>query len=346
MINKELLQFKDEFLKELREIEIKFEKKLEKQSVIIAIKNQEQEDKINLTIQKNDELLDTVLDQKAKIEKISELYTSQKKLNDMLIAHEMRINNLLNDNKKLERNYDKIIIDNLRVPGYIGISCTFKNLSEYIQNNINEIQKIKSEKENDKKMAEDIKNKLDNFIKNMLSLVDNSVNRCNQYTDSKQLYLENILKNKLVEIDEKNMDLRTQLFTNISKVNKQVENFELKLNELYNLKEDVNNEIDIKFKEIIKDFEVTKSDIKQNIQEIIEYKNSLNGSIDKKFDNLIKNQKNNTKFDFNSKKNEDILSSNIKSFRDSNKREEIMNTFSISKSSKNNNLKYNNSIKY
>ena len=345
MINKELLQFKDEFLKQLREIEIKFEKKLEKQSIIIAIKNQEQEDKINLTIQKNDELLDTMLEQKTKIEKISELYTSQKKLNDMLITHEMRINNLLNDNKKLERNYDKIIIDNLRVPGYIGTSCTFKNLSEYIQNNINEIQRIKNEKENDKKINEDIKNKLDNFIKNMLSLVDNSVNRCNQYTDSKQIYLENILKNKLVEIDEKNMDLRTQLFANISKVNKKVENFGLKLSELYNLKEDVNNEIDIKFKEIIKDFEVTKSDIKQNIQEIIEYKSSLNGLIDKKFDNLIKNQKNNTKFDFNLKKNEDILSSNIKSFRDSNKREEIMNTFSISKSSKNNNLKYKNSIK-
>ena len=345
MINKELLQFKDEFLKELREIEIKFEKKLEKQSIIIAIKNQEQEDKINLTIQKNDKLLDTMLDQKTKIEKISELYTWQKKLNDMLITHEMRINNLLNDNKKLERNYDKIIIDNLRVPGYIGTSCTFKNLSEYIQNNINEIQRIKNEKENDKKMNEDIKNKLDNFIKNMLSLVDNSVNRCNQYTDNKQIYLENILKNKLVEIDEKNMDLRTQLFANISKVNKKVENFGLKLSELYNLKEDVNNEIDIKFKEIIKDFEVTKSDIKQNIQEIIEYKSSLNGLIDKKFDNLIKNQKNNTKFDFNLKKNEDILSSNIKSFRDSNKREEIMNTFSISKSSKNNNLKYKNSIK-
>ena len=345
MINKELLQFKDEFLKELREIEIKFEKKLEKQSIIIAIKNQEQEDKINLTIQKNDKLLDTMLDQKTKIEKISELYTWQKKLNDMLITHEMRINNLLNDNKKLERNYDKIIIDNLRVPGYIGTSCTFKNLSEYIQNNINEIQRIKNEKENDKKMNEDIKNKLDKFIKNMLSLVDNSVNRCNQYTDNKQIYLENILKNKLVEIDEKNMDLRTQLFANISKVNKKVENFGLKLRELYNLKEDVNNEIDIKFKEIIKDFEVTKSDIKQNIQEIIEYKSSLNGLIDKKFDNLIKNQKNNTKFDFNLKKNEDILSSNIKSFRDSNKREEIMNTFSISKSSKNNNLKYKNSIK-
>ena len=337
MINKELLQFKNELLKELREIEIKLDKKLEKQSIKIEIKNQEQEDKINLSIQKNDQVLGTLLDQKTKIEKLSELYISQKKLNDMLISHEMRINNLLNENKKLEKNYDKIIIDNLTVPGYIGSSCTFKNLSEYIQSNINDMEKIKNDKISNKKITDDIKIKVDNFFKNMLTLVDNSVTRCNKYTDNKQVYMENILKNKLVEFDEKNMELRTQLFTNFSKTIKQLEKFEIKFNELKNLKEDVNNEIELKFKDIIKEFEENKLIIKQNIEEITNYKKSLNDLIDKRFDNLIKSQKNNSKFDFKFKKNEEILTPKIKSFRGSNKREDLINTFNINKNTKNNN---------
>ena len=47
MINKELLELKNEFLKEIREIETKLDKKLEIQSYIFDTKNHEQEEKIN-----------------------------------------------------------------------------------------------------------------------------------------------------------------------------------------------------------------------------------------------------------------------------------------------------------
>ena len=333
IINKELLLLKDEFLKEIRDLETKLDSKLEKQSIILGCQNQEQEDKINLTIQKNEKLYENMLEQKNKLEKISELSVSQKKLNDMLISHEMRINTLLTENKKLFLNYDKIIADNLIVPGYIGSSCPYKNLSEYLQYNINEIQKIKNEKESDKKITEDIKNKLDYFMKNMLTLVDNSVTRCNQYADNKQVYLENILNNKLVEFNEKNMNLRTQIFTNFSKTNRQVEEFGIKLDELKNIKEDIDNEMKIKFKEIINIFEESKKIFNQNLEDIKKYKNSLNDIVENKFDDLMKKIKNN-KTDLKFKKYEETASPNIKSFRAANKREDIINTFSI-KSSKN-----------
>ena len=342
MINKELLELKNEFLKEIREIETKLDKKLEIQSYIFDTKNHEQEEKINLSIQKNEELYDKMINEKLKIDKITELHVSQKKFNDMLISHEMRINTLLTDNEKLTKNYDKIISDNLTVPGYIGTSCTYKNLSEYIQNNINEIQKIKNEKEFDKKLTEDVKNKLDNFMKNMLNLVDNSVTRCKQYTDNKQVYLENILKNKLVEFDEKNMELRTQIFTNFSRSKQKIENFESKFNELKGLKEEISNEMEIKFKEIQISIEESKTNINKNLEEFIKYKNTIKDLIDKKLELLNKNQKNN-KSDF--KLNKTVAASpNIKSFRDSNKREELMNTFNMKSTSKNLNIKKNENI--
>ena len=315
MINIELLHLKDEFLKELREIETKLEKKIERNSTILEIRNQEQENKINLTIQKNEQIYDTMIEQKIKIEKISELYITLKKINDMLMSHEMRINNLLNENRKLSKNYDKIIIDNLTVPGYIGASCRYKNLSEYILSNIIDVNKIKTEKESDRIITEDFRNKLDNFIKNMLTLVDNAVTRCNQYTDNKQVYVENILNSKLVEFNEKNMDLRAQIFTNFSKLNNVVENFGLKLDELSNMKEELNKEINIKIEEIQNSFDENKNNINNNIEEIKTYKNTLIDLIDKKFDILAKNQKN------------IAFSPNIKAFRGIVKREELMNTF-------------------
>ena len=342
MINKELLELKNDFLKEIREIETKLDKKLEIQSYIFDTKNHEQEEKINLSIKKNEELYDKMINEKLKIDKITELHVSQKKFNDMLISHEMRINTLLTDNEKLTKNYDKIISDNLTVPGYIGTSCTYKNLSEYIQNNINEIQKIKNEKEFDKKLTEDVKNKLDNFMKNMLNLVDNSVTRCKQYTDNKQVYLENILKNKLVEFDEKNMELRTQIFTNFSRSKQKIENFESKFNELKGLKEEISNEMELKFKEIQISLEESKTNINKNLEEFIKYKNTIKDLIDKKLELLNKNQKNN-KSDF--KLNKTVAASpNIKSFRDSNKREELMNTFNLKSTSKNLNIKKNENI--
>ena len=325
MINKELFQLKDEFLKDLRELEEKLDKKIERHSAVIEIRNQDQEDKLNLTIQKNSQLFEEIMEQKIKIEKISELNISQKKLNDMLISHELRINKLITENKRLTINYDKIITDNLIVPGYIGTSCLYRNLSEYLQSNINDIQKIKNEKENEKKITEDIRSKLDNFIKNMVALVDNTVTRCKEYTDNKQVYLENILNNKLVEFNEKNMDLRTQLFANLSKTNKEFEKFSEKINEFGDLKIEINNEINTKINELKNAIEENKNNTNKNIEE---FKNSIN-EITEKFDNLNKNQNNSIS---NLKKNEEFSTQNLKA-KIYKKREELLNNSKIKKRS-------------
>ena len=330
MISKEIMELKNEFLKEIREIETKLDKKLEKQSLILDNRNKEQEEKINLNIQKNEQLYDQMIKEKVNIDKISELFTSSKKLNDMLISHEIRINNLLSENTKLNKSYNRILTDNLTVPGYIGASCQYKNLSEYIQNNINEMSKLKSQRENAKRTSEDIKSKLDNFMKNMLNLVDNTVTRCNQYSDNKYIYIENMLNNKLVEFSEKNMELRTQIFTNFSQTTNKVEFFEKKLNEINDLKESITSDIQKKFDEIKDEYEENKNNLIKNIDEIIKYKNSLNDLIDKKFDYLMKKQKNTNNsyrndFNLKLKKTENIT--NVKTFYEANKRQEVINTF-------------------
>ena len=330
MLNKEIVELKNEFLKEIREVETKLDKKIEKQSLILDTRNNEHEEKINLNIQKNEELYDIMLKEKVKIEKLSELFVSYKKLNDMLMSHEIRINNLLAQNNKLSQNYNKILTDYLTVPGYIGASCHYKTLSEYIQNNINEMAKIKTQKESEKRVSEDIKGKLDNFMKNMLNLVDNTLTRCNQYTDSKHIFIENMLNSKLVEFREKNMELRTQIFTNFNQTTNEVENFKSQLNELKTLKETITDDIEHKFDEMKKEYEENKHNIKKNMEEIIKYKNSLNELIDKKFEHLSKRAKNiNNSYnrnEYNSKPKKNEIVSNIKISRTVNKKEDEVNS--------------------
>ena len=61
--------------------------------------------------------------QKIDHQKMSELQVFKNKVESMLITHEIRINNNIQDLLKSQSKYDKIIIDNLLLPGYIGPSC-------------------------------------------------------------------------------------------------------------------------------------------------------------------------------------------------------------------------------
>ena len=59
-------------------------------------------------------------------------------------------------------------------------------------------------------------------MKNMFNLVNNSVTRCNEYTENKHKNLELILNTKLDEFKERNMELRTQIFTSQIKVEEEI----------------------------------------------------------------------------------------------------------------------------
>ena len=244
MVSKEIINMKELFLKELHEMDLSFKKDLEKILTSIDQKNKENEGKINLTIKKNEQLYYKMIKEKNEIEKIGPLLISHKKLNDIVISHELKMKELNLTNQRLTSNYDRIILDNLTVPGYIGNSCPYPTLSEYILHNINEIEKIKTGQEVSKKILDDFRYKIDNLMKNILNLLDNSIKRCNIYTDKKQKYLEEFVENKFVEINEKNVDLRAQIFTDINAINQHVDNFESQIKEVKDLKNIIKSEID------------------------------------------------------------------------------------------------------
>ena len=248
--NIEIVHLKEEFLKEIRELESKLINMFFKKSLEIDEKNKLSLEKIDIMMNKNEQMFNSINKQQIKLEKIGELESFKNKTNDMIITHEFRIKNISKDLDDIKFRYEREIIQNLSVPGFIGPSCQFKTISEYLLFNINEINKIKIDKDLTKKENKEIKSKFDTIMKNMLNLVDNSVTRCNEYTDNKQKYFEKLLNTKLIEFNEKNMEMKTKVLTNQRVVENEINKLLNLSDELMKIKNDVTSIINNKYDEL------------------------------------------------------------------------------------------------
>ena len=127
---------------------------------------------------------------KYKMDKVDSFSAFQSKANDMLTTHEIRINNLITDLSNARFKYDKIFLDNLTVPGYIGEYSKFKNLREYIDNNIAQVSTLMSYKE---------KTDLDmrSYRERIESLIHQFTMSINQFS-AQQIKYSNEVKNETI----------------------------------------------------------------------------------------------------------------------------------------------------
>lgn len=288
----ELTHLKEEIFKELRDLDSKFTNMFFKKSSEIEEKNEVSIRKINSMMDKNSEMFNSINSQKLKLEKIVELESFKNKSSDMILSHEFRIKELIKDVNDIKFKYDREIAQHLYLPGYIGPSCQFKSISDYILYNINEVSKIRNDKELIRRENKEIKVKFDSIMKNMLTLVNNSVTRCNEYTDSKHKNLELILNSKLNEIKERNMEMKTQIFTSQTKVEDEISKM-LKLSEeIIREKDEIGILINTKFEGIDK----TTADINKKVSRLTDkYKHFENFNYSLKKSGILNNNKVNFK---------------------------------------------------
>ena len=198
------MSLKEELLSVIKSQELKLFEELDKKmrdsnSLIIES---------NKIIEENKRIIECFLQQKYQIDKIENLEKITNKSKDTLISHEIKISNTNKEISLMKTKYDKIVLDNLLISGYIGPSCQFKNLSSYLKNFMTEFSRLKYEFENNKKETKEFKVKLDGASKNIINLIDGGVLRCNQYTDNRINDFHVLLDNKIKEMNEKIMEMR------------------------------------------------------------------------------------------------------------------------------------------
>ena len=139
MSSKDMHLFKDEVLNKLRELETKFFNEVSKKNSDINLNLNTFNEKVNSIIESNSKMIAAVTSQKLNIEKIDQLDTSRKHMDEILTTHDVKISSMTSEIDKMRFKYDKMIGENLIIPGFIGVGCSFRNLREFIINSIIDI---------------------------------------------------------------------------------------------------------------------------------------------------------------------------------------------------------------
>ena len=288
MSENELTSLKEELLKEIRIIESKLKKEFREKLLNIEEKNNAQYKQFELLITRSQSIFDTVISQKVNLDKLNDIDTFKTKINNMLISHEIRINNSSKDIDDMKYKYDKAIKDNFFVPGFIGPNCQYKNISEYLSINIEDMSKIKTEKEILKKDMKEYKKKIDDILKTVVNLVDSSNAKNIQYTNKKSEELKESLYNFSSKVNDKIAEISSNV-TSLQKNNDEYYEKFMKEFENYYDKKKIDDMINIKFRElnsIVNDCLTQNETIGENIKKQNEEFQSVNKVLNRKIAQL------------------------------------------------------------
>ena len=273
MSQEEINAFKEELLQMINHLERRITEDINTKKAQLNSNYEKNNEKINQIISHNREIIESVVAEKINYEKIQSLEQFRNKADGILIAHEIRINKNNKEIDDMKTKYDKIIKDNLCAPGFVGPTCQFKNIGEYIIHNISEFSRFKYEKENLKKETKEIKQKIEGIFKKIIVLVDNSVEKFKDYADKQIEQFSKQFNMKYEEFEQKSQNISREIGQTKLDIEKQVDTLKYENQKLLlmidNLKkneeniEKINNKITkiTKINEKIKNLEkIIKSD--------------------------------------------------------------------------------------
>ena len=268
-LNKELLYFKEDILRDLKSIESKINIKIKHQIEEIDKKLLNFETKNNNITQRIFELSNKFADSEKMKLNIDNLLSFRSKIDEILFSHEVQTNTLSKELKEAINKYDKIITDNIYYPGIVGASgCRFNTMHNFIDYVLTNIK--------DKTFQMDLKSykvKIDGIVESMKRKIEEVILNNNLYTNNALEKLEKKINNILNIHEEKLISLRmenTKSYQNLDKHTKnlmdeldQIRDMKSELIEIFNgnisdMKHTLNiNEI--KYNEFQKDFYILQS---------------------------------------------------------------------------------------
>ena len=247
--SEELNRFKDEILLYLNERNRFYMHLIKAYQDKIELMNSQFDTQIKNLSENSTHLIKTQAQINSKLEKIPDYEISINKLNDQIITHEIRIKNLSDDFLKATQKYDKIYLDNLELPGYIGPYAKFKNCKTFFDYVIREFNKINQYKEKNIMDVKAYKEKLENIIKSINLLIKNNNDAQFQYIrtlnernmkDCKEMY--DVLNNRVTDLRIENSKYSMNIIDKGNEMSKE-------LNKILDMKENMTKNFDDKMQE-------------------------------------------------------------------------------------------------
>ena len=221
--NKELNIFKDEILTYLRTRDYFYMEKFNNLK-IQSDKNERNFDNLNEYSLKNfGSLMANQTEILSKLDKLNTYDNFMNKTNDKLVSHDIRINCIREDLTKNVQKYDKIYLDNLEVPGYIGRCSKYPNCKIFFTELIKEIDKLNTYREKNTLDLCTYKDRLENIIKTFQSLVENNndsqIKYISKLNDKTNKTLMDALEEKLNNVRLDNSQFALQLVNKSNELN-------------------------------------------------------------------------------------------------------------------------------
>ena len=275
MSKSEIISLKEEFLKEIRELEKNLNHQMTKKIKELVEKNDKFIQDFEQLSKNNQSLTDLISKKNLDSIRINEFDIFKKRAETMIITHDIKISTAIKDISDIKFTLAKEISENLTFPGSIGPLCRYKNLSQYISANINDVEKIKNDIELFKRENRETKRKIEDIFKTSVNLVDKSNEKSIEYINKKLKNSEDIVNNKFAETNDKIINLKASLLSQ-DKIDEFRKNILDEINDINYTKK----EIDLLMSNILKNLEINLDNIKN------EFKHDIYTDIKTKTENI------------------------------------------------------------
>ena len=210
-IKSDILMFKNETLKDIKNFSKNLLEKYEKTLEVINQKLQTYDIKMNLFNDKIVLLSNSIINDKSIKEKINNLLTEKEKILNDICSNEYCIRSLEKAHYEDVTKINKILNDTVIYPGVIGgIGCKFKTYHEFIDYVIHQCALNLTFREKNIMDLSQYKNKLETLIQSFKIQIEAINNNCNQFTTSKINECEERMKNLMLIYDDRLQDTRVE----------------------------------------------------------------------------------------------------------------------------------------
>ena len=343
-LQKELLYFKDDILKDLKRFESKLTSKYNETQQSIEIKLQYYDEKIEILTEKISNISISKNENKALEEKIDNFSSFKNKIQEQVLTNEIKLDSTYKDLQNAIFKYDKMFSDTVIYPGIIGNMCKYKNFHEFMDYLIIQIAQLNAFKEKNILDLKNYKSKLDDLISSFKLQIDNITKTMTEFTTKSVNDCEDRIKNILKIYDDRLQDMRIENNKHAIEIKEEFEKMKVEWekilqikkdiyyrfdNEVSNMKESYNN-VSLKFEGYKKEFNLIKNRFTQLSEFIkdVRFRVNLGNGITKRDALNLSN-----KIDFSKKQvyieqPSESYKNIIKTFKKSNYLDNFINRFS------------------
>ena len=249
----DILYFKNETLKDIKEVQKKMFDKYATLDNDIKDKFELYEKKINSYGLKIDELFKSINIDKTIKEKVEQLLEFKEKTNDTILTEKIRLDNFRNDLKENVTRIDKILSDSVIYPGIIGGISKYKTFHDLIDYVLTQCSLNLTFREKNIMDLKNYKIKLEGLISTFNTQVNNILKTTGDFTKACIKESENKTNSMLSILEDRMSETRIENANYAIGLEKLSKNLQNEIKNIYTLKNELNKKVDSSLTEMRKD---------------------------------------------------------------------------------------------